>query len=77
MKTVNILWRKTHIQDTSAYYFRISGFPGGSDRNNQPAMQETGVRSLGGKDPLEKGMDPTPVFLTGKFHGQRSLVGYV
>ena len=57
MKTVNILWRKIHIQDTSAHYFRIAGFPGGSDRNNQPAMQETGVRSLGGKDPLEKGME--------------------
>ena len=43
MKTVNILWRKIHIQDTSVHYFRIAGFPGGSDRNNQPAMQETGV----------------------------------
>ena len=26
--------------------------------NNLPAMQETGVRSLGQKDPLEKGMAP-------------------
>ena len=26
-------------------------------------MQETGVRSLGGEDPLEKEMQPTPVFL--------------
>ena len=25
---------------------------------NPPAMQETWVRSLGQKDPLEKGMDP-------------------
>ena len=33
-------------------------------------MQETGVQSLGQEDP------PTPVFLPGKFHGQRSLVGY-
>ena len=30
---------------------------------NLPAMQETQVQSLGQKDPLEKGMAPTPVFL--------------
>ena len=39
-------------------------------------MQETQVRSLGQEDSLEKGMAATPVFLPGKFHGQRSLVGY-
>ena len=40
-------------------------------------MQETWVRSLGWKDPLEKGMaPPTPVFLPGEFRGQRSLAGY-
>ena len=42
---------------------------------NLPAMQETWVRSLGQEDPLEKGMEPTPVFFLGEFHGQRSLVG--
>ena len=31
------------------------GFTGGSD-SNQPAMQETQVRSLSQEDPLEKGM---------------------
>ena len=30
---------------------------------NLPAMQETPVRFLGQEDPLEKGMQPTPVFL--------------
>ena len=40
-----------------------------------PAMQETGVRSLGREDSLEKGM-ATPVFLPGEFHGQRSLAGH-
>ena len=41
---------------------------------NLPAMQETTVRSLGWEDPLEKGwLLPTPVFLPGEFHGQRSL----
>ena len=46
---------------------------------NLPAMQkthETPVRSLGGEDPLEKGMEPTTVFLPGEFHGQRILAEY-
>ena len=29
-----------------------------------------------GKIPWRRAWQPTPVFLTGKFHGQRSLVGY-
>ena len=33
-------------------------------------------RSLGREDPLEEGMATTPVFLPGKSHAQRSLVGY-
>ena len=33
------------------------------------------VPSLGGEDPLEEGMAPPPVLLTGESHGQRSLVG--
>ena len=44
---------------------------------NLPTMWETWVRSLGLKDPLEKGWQATPVFLPGEFHGQRSLVGYI
>ena len=39
-------------------------------------MQEIQVQSLGQEDPLEKGMQPTPVFLPGDVHEQRSLVGY-
>ena len=42
-----------------------------------PATWETWVRSLGWEDPLEKEMAiATPVFLPGKSHGRRSLVGY-
>ena len=41
-----------------------------------PAMQETWVWFLGQEDPQEKGMATHPVFLPGKSHGQRSLVGY-
>ena len=43
---------------------------------NMPAMQETQVRSLGWKDPLEKEWKPTPVFLPGESHDQKSLAGY-
>jgi len=42
---------------------------------NLPA-RETWVPSLNWEDPLEKGMEPTPVFLLGEFHGQRSLEVY-
>ena len=52
------------------------GFPGGTSGKEtacQP-IQETMVRSLGQKDPLEKGMATEwVVFLPGKSHGQRSL----
>ena len=34
------------------------------------------VRSLGWEDPLQEGMQPTPVFLPGESHGRRSLAGY-
>ena len=42
---------------------------------NLPAMQTVAARSLGQEDPLEKGTQPTPVFLPVEFHGQRSLAG--
>ena len=41
---------------------------------NLPAVQEMQVQSLGQEDRLEKRL-PTPVFLPGKSHGQRSLAG--
>ena len=43
---------------------------------NLPAIQETWVPSLGGENPLEKGMATHLVFLPGEFHRQRNLVGY-
>ena len=43
---------------------------------NLPAMHDTRVQSLGQEDPLEKGIQPTPVFLPGEFHGQMRLAGY-
>ena len=38
-------------------------------------MQDKLVRYLGWEDALEEEMLPTPVFLPGESHGQRSLVG--
>ena len=43
---------------------------------NMPAILENWVQSLGGEDPLEKGMATHSVFLPGELHGQRIPVGY-
>ena len=55
------------------------GFPGGSAVKNPPPKQETQVQSLGQEDALEKEMATHScshsVFLPGKSHGHRSLVG--
>ena len=39
-------------------------------------MQETGFDPQVEKIPWRREWQPTPVFLSGKFHGQRSLAGY-
>ena len=41
-----------------------------------PAMWDTQVCPPSWEDPLEKEMEPTPVFLPGDSHGQWGLVGY-
>ena len=41
-----------------------------------PSKQETWVQSPVGKIPWRRKWQPTPVFLPGKSHGQRSLEGY-
>ena len=41
-----------------------------------PAVQETWFDSWVGKIPWRRKWQPTPVFLPGESHGQRSLVGY-
>ena len=51
-------------------------FPGGSDGKESTEMQETHVWSWVGKIPWRREWLPMPVFLPGKFHGQRSLAGY-
>ena len=43
---------------------------------NLPAMWRPGFDSWVGKIPWRRAWPPTPVFLPGESHGQRSLVGY-
>ena len=46
------------------------------DGKESAAMQEMRVWALGQEDHVEEAGQPTPVFLPGESHGQRSLVGY-
>ena len=53
------------------------GFPGGSE--GKESACNVGIPGFGpwvGKIPWRREWLPTPVFLPGEFHGQRSLVGY-
>ena len=43
---------------------------------NLPAMQETRFDPWVGKIPGRRAWQPTPVFLPGESHGQKSLAGY-
>ena len=60
-------------------YDTIKGFPGGTS-GKQTACQcrrhkRCGFDSWVGKIPWRRKWQPTPIFLPGKFHGQRSLGG--
>ena len=53
-------------------------FPGGAAAESQPAMRRPKRRGRGpwvGKVPWRQAGQPTPAFLPGKSHGQRSLAG--
>ena len=50
------------------------GFPAGPD--SKESARSAGDLSSSGKIPWRRKWQPTPVFLPGKFHGQRSLAGY-
>ena len=56
------------------------GFPGGSSgkESNSGAGDLGLIPELGRsrEDPWRREWQPTPVFLPGKSHGQKSLVGY-
>ena len=52
------------------------GFLGSSDDNESSSIVGDSVQSLGWEICWRRNWQPTPVFLPGGFHGQRSLVGY-
>ena len=53
------------------------GFPGGSGVKNLPThVGDVGLIPGLGRFPWKRKWQPTPVFLPGKPHGQRSLAGY-
>ena len=57
----------------------FGGFPGGTRVKNllaKAGITEDAGTSWVGKFPWSRKWQPTPVFLPGKLHGQRSLVGY-
>ena len=62
---------------TQRHLFRLFsvslGFPSTLMVKHLPAMQETQVQSWVKKIPWRREWQPTPVFLPGEFHGQRSL----
>ena len=43
---------------------------------NAGDTRDSGAITGSGRSPVEGNAQPTPVFLPGEFHGQRSLVGY-
>ena len=51
-------------------------FPGDSDGTESTCNARDLHLSLGREDPLTREWLPTPVFLPGECHGQRSLAGY-
>ena len=54
----------------------LLGFPSGSVIKNLPANAEDSISVPGlGRSPEEG--NGNPVFLPGKYHGQRNLVGYI
>ena len=55
----------------------FKGFPGGSDSKESTCNAgDLGLIPGSGNIPWRREWQPTPVFLPGEFHGQRSLVGY-
>ena len=66
-----------NYSSTSAHKYRDWCFPGGSTSKDFVCNAGGGPGLIPGLGRfLEKGWLPTPVFLPGEFHGQRSLVGY-
>ena len=64
----------------TVYYVKGRGFPGGTDGKESVCQCKRcsghGLSPCIGKILWRRKWQPTPVYLPGGFHGQRSLVGY-
>ena len=58
------------------YQSRVVGFPRGSVVKNPPASAGNRFNPWVRKIPWKRKWQPTPVFLPGEFHGQKSLAGH-
>ena len=56
-------------------WYHPFGLPCGSDSKESACNEETWFWSLDWEEPLKRAWQPTPVFLPGEPHGQRSLAG--
>ena len=72
------LWRLNILKCTKKMiiYFLSRASLVAQTVRNLPAMQETGFDPWVRKISCRRSWQPTPVFLPGEFHGQRSLVAY-
>ena len=61
-----------------SHFSESQGFSGGSDGKESTCNvgDNVGFDPWVGKIPWNRKCQPNPVFLPGKFHGQRGLVGY-
>ena len=58
------------------YWYFYLGFPGNSEGKESACKWYTQFDSWARKIPWRREWLPTPLFLPGKFYGQRSQVGY-
>ena len=70
-----VLGALTSLQLKSHNPEDTEGFPGGSD-GKESACNAGDLDSVPGRFPKRREWLPTPVFLPGESHGQRSLAGY-
>ena len=69
--------QESYLLSSDYLYQHMQGFPGDSDAKDSACNAgNPGLDPWVGKIPWIRKWQPTPVFLTGKSPGQRSLVGY-
>ena len=76
------MWSEDSSSQISLFeYHLFKGFPGGTTSGKEPACQcrrhkRRGFDPQVGKIPWRRAWQPTPAFLPGESHRQRSLAGY-